>query len=138
MRATCVQLAVGGNEYRMYVNRPSTFLTFSASLSSVSAIGKATITPDSAATLQQIAELLSRNTGWKLRIEGHTDDVGHAKDNLVLSRKRAEAVRDWLVAKAKVAAARLETKGLGDTRPVAGNDTDDGRAKNRRVELVKI
>ncbi|TMB25939.1 MAG: OmpA family protein [Deltaproteobacteria bacterium] len=100
--------------------------------------GKATITPDSAATLQQIAELLSRNTGWKLRIEGHTDDVGHAKDNLVLSRKRAEAVRDWLVAKAKVAAARLETKGLGDTKPVAGNDTDDGRAKNRRVELVKL
>jgi OOP family OmpA-OmpF porin len=100
--------------------------------------GKATITADSAATLKEIADLLSRNGSWKLRIEGHTDDVGKPKDNLLLSRKRAEAVKDWLVANAKVAAARLETQGLGDTRPVAGNDTDDGRAKNRRVELVKI
>jgi len=100
--------------------------------------GKASITPDSAATLQQIADLLSRNGGWKLRIEGHTDDVGKAGDNLVLSRKRAEAVRDWLVANAKIAAARLDTKGFGDTKPVAANDSDEGRAKNRRVELVKI
>jgi outer membrane protein OmpA-like peptidoglycan-associated protein len=100
--------------------------------------GKATITADSAATLQQIADLLSHNDGWKLRIEGHTDDVGKPKDNLALSRKRADAVRDWLVANAKVAGARLDTKGLGDTKPVTANDTDDGRAKNRRVELVKI
>ncbi|MFL5424585.1 MAG: OmpA family protein [Myxococcales bacterium] len=100
--------------------------------------GKASITPDSATTLQQIADLLSRNDGWKLRIEGHTDDVGKAGDNLVLSRKRAEAVRDWLVANAKIAAARLDTKGFGDSKPVAANDSDDGRAKNRRVELVKI
>jgi OOP family OmpA-OmpF porin len=100
--------------------------------------GKASITPDSAETLQQIADLLSRNGGWKLRIEGHTDDVGKAGDNLVLSRKRAEAVRDWLVANAKIAAARLDTKGLGDSKPVAANDSDEGRAKNRRVELVKI
>jgi len=100
--------------------------------------GKATITADSATTLQQIADLLSRNGGWKLRIEGHTDDVGKPKDNLMLSRKRADAVRDWLVANAKVAAVRLETKGLGDTKPVAENESDDGRAKNRRVELVKI
>jgi OOP family OmpA-OmpF porin len=100
--------------------------------------GKASITPDSATTLQQIADLLSRNGGWKLRIEGHTDDVGKAPDNLVLSRKRAEAVREWLVANAKIAAARLDTKGFGDSKPVAANDSDDGRAKNRRVELVKI
>jgi OmpA-OmpF porin, OOP family len=100
--------------------------------------GKATITPDSAATLQQIAELLSRNGDWKLRIEGHTDNVGKPKDNLALSQRRAEAVRDWLVANAKVAAARLQTKGFGDTKPVAGNTSDDGRAQNRRVELVKI
>jgi outer membrane protein OmpA-like peptidoglycan-associated protein len=100
--------------------------------------GKATITADSATTLQQIADLLSRNGGWKLRIEGHTDDVGKPKDNLTLSRRRADAVRDWLVANAKVAAVRLETNGLGDTKPVAGNESDDGRAKNRRVELVKI
>ncbi|MFL5423037.1 MAG: OmpA family protein, partial [Myxococcales bacterium] len=100
--------------------------------------GKASITPDSATTLQQIADLLSRNDAWKLRIEGHTDDVGKVGENLVLSRKRAEAVRDWLVANAKIAAARLDTKGFGDSKPVAANDSDDGRAKNRRVELVKI
>jgi OmpA-OmpF porin, OOP family len=100
--------------------------------------GKATITTDSAATLQQIADLLSRNPGWNLRIEGHTDDVGEAKDNLVLSRKRAEAVRDWLVANAKIAAARLDAKGFGDTKPLAPNATDEGRAQNRRVELAKI
>ena len=100
--------------------------------------GNATITADSAATLKEIGELLSRNGTWKLRIEGHTDDVGKAKDNLVLSRRRAEAVKDWLVRNAKVAAGRLETQGLGDTKPVTSNATDEGRAKNRRVELVKI
>ena len=100
--------------------------------------GKASITADSATTLQQIADLLSRNGGWKLRIEGHTDDVGKAKDNLALSRKRAEAVRDWLVANAKIAAARLATEGFGDTKPMAPNTSDEGRAQNRRVELVKI
>lgn len=100
--------------------------------------GKTTIAADSAATLQQIAELLSRNGVWRLRIEGHTDDVGKPKDNLLLSRKRAEAVRNWLVENAKVTPSRLETNGLGDTEPLATNDTDEGRAKNRRVELVKI
>jgi OOP family OmpA-OmpF porin len=100
--------------------------------------GKAAITADSATTLQQIADLLSRNGDWKLRIEGHTDDVGAPKDNLLLSRKRAEAVREWLVANAKVTPARLTTAGLGDTKPVASNTSDDGRAQNRRVELVKI
>jgi len=100
--------------------------------------GKATITTDSATTLQQIADLLSRNGAWKLRIEGHTDNVGKPRDNLALSARRAAAVKDWLVQNGKIDATRLETKGLGDTKPVAGNDTDDGRAKNRRVELVKI
>ncbi|MFL5444033.1 MAG: OmpA family protein, partial [Myxococcales bacterium] len=52
--------------------------------------------------------------------------------------KRAEAVRDWLVANAKIAAGRLDTKGFGDSKPVAANDGDEGRAQNRRVELVKI
>jgi len=100
--------------------------------------GKADLTPDSAKTLEQIAELLGRRPEWTLRVEGHTDNVGKAPANLDLSKRRAKAVRDWMVAKHKVASARLIAEGFGDTRPVADNNDQAGRARNRRVELVKM
>jgi OOP family OmpA-OmpF porin len=71
-----------------------------------------------------------------MRIEGHTDSTGTRQGNQVLSQQRAASVVAWLVGKG-VAPGRLIAVGLGDTSPVAGNDTEDGRARNRRVELVK-
>jgi OmpA-OmpF porin, OOP family len=99
--------------------------------------GKASIQPDSADTLNQIVKLLTGNPDLKLRVEGYTDNQGNAAANQALSEKRAQAVVAWLGAHG-VDAARLSAKGLGQANPVADNTTDDGRAKNRRVELAKM
>ncbi len=98
--------------------------------------GKATIQPDSEGTLNEITKLLQENPDLKLRVEGHTDNVGAAAANQTLSEKRAQAVVAWLVAHG-VSASRLTATGFGATKPVADNSSEDGRSKNRRVELVK-
>ena len=98
--------------------------------------GKDTIKPESEPLLGEIVTLLKDNAALRLSVEGHTDNVGQAKANQALSQKRAEAVKKYLAGKG-VDGKRLETKGWGDTKPVADNRTDDGKAKNRRVELVK-
>lgn len=97
--------------------------------------GKAVIRPQSKAVLDQIGALLTADAGLKLEIQGHTDNVGAPTANLTLSQQRAEAVRKYLVDTHRIAPARLTTAGFGDTKPVADNKTDEGRAKNRRVEL---
>jgi OOP family OmpA-OmpF porin len=102
------------------------------------ATGKADISPDSAKVLAEIGNLMARRPDWRLRIEGHTDNVGNAKSNQELSSKRAQSVKAWLGAKQSVKAERLETQGFGDTKPVSDNKTDEGRKRNRRVELVKL
>jgi OmpA-OmpF porin, OOP family len=99
--------------------------------------GKATLQPDSEDTLKQVAALLQQNPDLKLRVEGHTDNQGTAAANQSLSEKRAQAVVAWLTAHG-VAADRLKAQGFGQTKPVADNSSDDGKAKNRRVELVKL
>jgi outer membrane protein OmpA-like peptidoglycan-associated protein len=86
--------------------------------------------------LQQIAQMLQENPALKLRVEGHTDNQGAAAANQALSDKRAQAVVAWLTAHG-VTASRLVAKGYGASKPVADNTTEDGRAKNRRVELAK-
>jgi len=98
--------------------------------------GKAAILPDSESVLGEIVKLLQQNPDLKLRVEGHTDNQGNAAANQSLSEKRAQAVVAWLTAQG-VEAGRLTAKGLGQTKPVEDNSTEDGRAKNRRVELVK-
>jgi OmpA-OmpF porin, OOP family len=98
--------------------------------------GKAAIQPDSETVLNEIVKLLQQTPDLKLRIEGHTDNQGNAAANQALSEKRAQAVVSWLTAHG-IAVARLSAKGLGQTQPVSDNSTEDGRAKNRRVELVK-
>jgi OmpA-OmpF porin, OOP family len=99
--------------------------------------GKAVILPDSENILGEIVKMLQQNPDVKLSVEGHTDNVGAAAGNQTLSEKRAQAVVAWLTAHG-VNASRLKAKGWGQTKPVADNANDDGRAKNRRVELVKI
>jgi OOP family OmpA-OmpF porin len=98
--------------------------------------GKATILPDSENALAEIVKLLQQNTDLKLRVEGHTDNQGNAAANHTLSERRAQAVVTWLTAHS-VEGTRLSAIGLGQTKPVADNGAEEGRAKNRRVELVK-
>lgn len=102
------------------------------------ATGKADIGANSAKVLEEIGSLLARKPEWRLRIEGHTDNVGSAKANQELSNKRAQAVKAWLVSRHGVKAERLDTQGFGDAKPIADNQAEEGRAKNRRVELVKL
>jgi len=91
---------------------------------------------ESKPTLDRIAALLKAKADWKLTIEGHTDSTATAAHNQQLSQRRAEAVKAYLQ-KAGIEGARLKAVGLGATKPVAGNETEIGRAQNRRVELVK-
>jgi len=97
---------------------------------------KAEILPDSEATLNEIVKLMQQDTTLKVRVEGHTDNQGNPAANQNLSERRAEAVVAWLTAHS-IAASRLTAKGFGQTKPIADNSVEEGRAKNRRVELVK-
>ena len=100
--------------------------------------GSATIQPESTPTLKEIARTLQQHGDLRLRIEGHTDNVGSADANLQLSERRAAAVRDYLVQREGIDAGRLESAGLGQTAPAADNATPEGRQTNRRVELVVL
>jgi len=99
--------------------------------------GKATIKPDSDTALKEIVSLMNANPEWKFRVEGHTDNVGAKALNQTLSQQRAAAVVAWL-AQNGIEKARLVAQGFGDSKPISDNGTDEGRAKNRRVELVKL
>jgi OOP family OmpA-OmpF porin len=98
---------------------------------------KANIKAESNPILDEVTEYLKANPNVKMEVQGHTDGKGKAEYNLKLSDKRAAAVKAYLVGKG-VAADRLETKGLGLTKPVAPNDTEENRARNRRVEFKPI
>ncbi len=98
--------------------------------------GKATIKPDSAKTLDDAAAALKVAAALRVEVAGHTDNVGAPEGNLRLSQERAQAVMAALVARG-IKADRMTAKGYGQTTPVADNRTEEGRAKNRRVELVK-
>jgi outer membrane protein OmpA-like peptidoglycan-associated protein len=94
------------------------------------------LTVESRAVLDRVAASLVDWSDVNVEVDGHTDGRGADAFNLKLSQARAESVRDYLVSKG-VAASRLAAKGFGETRPIADNKTDEGRAKNRRVELTK-
>jgi len=99
--------------------------------------GKADIKPASDAALKEIAKLLQDDARLKLYVVGHTDNQGALEMNMDLSRRRAEAALAALTTKYGIPAGRLRAFGCGPYSPVASNDAEDGRAKNRRVELVK-
>jgi OOP family OmpA-OmpF porin len=85
----------------------------------------------------EIAKLLKKESGLKVNVVGHTDNVGAMDNNMKLSQARGEAVVKTLVTKYAIAADRLKGYGVGSLAPVASNDAESGKAKNRRVELVK-
>ncbi len=94
--------------------------------------------PESEAALKEVAKLLSSDPGLKLLVVGHTDSVGQLEANMKLSQARAEAVVQALTKTYSVAATRLKALGAGPIAPAATNRTEEGRAKNRRVELVEL
>jgi outer membrane protein OmpA-like peptidoglycan-associated protein len=98
---------------------------------------KDTLKPESEPVLKEIAQTMTDNPDWKLTVEGHTDNVGGDAYNLELSKRRAAAVKQALVSQYNIAAERLLTGGFGASRPIETNDTLEGRARNRRVELVR-
>ena len=98
---------------------------------------KDTIKPESEPVLKQIVQAMTDNPGWKLTVSGHTDNIGGDAYNLDLSRRRAAAVKQALVARYHVAPERLSTNGFGSSGPIDTNDTLEGRARNRRVELTR-
>jgi OOP family OmpA-OmpF porin len=96
---------------------------------------KATLKPEGMAKLDQAAAVMAENADLTVGVEGHTDSVGSDAYNQKLSERRAQAAVDYLVSKG-VDAARLQPTGYGESKPVASNDTAEGRAQNRRVDLV--
>jgi outer membrane protein OmpA-like peptidoglycan-associated protein len=99
--------------------------------------GKWGIKPESDGALAEIAKLMKGDPGLQLNVVGHTDNVGGMESNMKLSQARAEAVVQALSGKYGVAATRMRPFGVGPLSPVASNDSEEGRGKNRRVELVK-
>ncbi|HKU17459.1 MAG TPA: OmpA family protein [Steroidobacteraceae bacterium] len=100
--------------------------------------GSDEIRSESEGSLRVIAEVLKRHPDWKLSVEGHTDSLLADDFNQKLSERRAAAVKQALVTRHGIVAARLTTRGFGETRPRASNDTLAGRARNRRVELARV
>jgi outer membrane protein OmpA-like peptidoglycan-associated protein len=97
---------------------------------------KADIRADAAGALAKVATLIRNYPKASTQLTGHTDSVGADDYNLALSQRRAEAVKRWLIEREKLDGARLEPRGMGETKPVAANDTEAGRQKNRRVEVL--
>lgn len=101
--------------------------------------GKAIIKPESFPFLDEVAQVMNdvRAKDWTLKIAGHTDNVGSDEFNKKLSLNRANAVKTYLGTKG-VDATRITAEGFGESKPIASNDTVDGRAKNRRVEFTIV
>lgn len=98
---------------------------------------KATIRPESFPRLDTVIEFMAHKRNVRIEISGHTDNVGNAKSNKILSEKRAQAVREHLMARG-IDGARIKAVGFGDERPIAPNTTDEGRQKNRRIEATEL
>jgi outer membrane protein OmpA-like peptidoglycan-associated protein len=96
------------------------------------------IKPESYSVLNDIGELLKKNSSLKINIEGHTDDVGSDDFNQALSLKRAQSVKSYLVSKMMILESRIQTNGKGEKYPIADNNSSLGKAANRRVEISPI
>jgi outer membrane protein OmpA-like peptidoglycan-associated protein len=101
------------------------------------ASGKAVIDPESYPRLDAVVEYMTYKKSARIEISGHTDNQGNAKTNKALSTKRAQACREYLIGKG-IDGARIEAHGFGDERPIASNDTEEGRQLNRRIEATEL
>ena len=101
------------------------------------ASGEAELVEGGRSSLEEVVDLLQTEPGKKIRVEGHTDSSGNSDANLLLSEKRAQAVRDALIALG-VASERVTALGMGEDFPIASNDDEEGRARNRRVDVVLL
>lgn len=99
--------------------------------------GTADLRPESSGALADVGRVMTAHADWKLSVEGHTDAIGAASANLALSQRRADAVKAALTTRYRVPASRVTATGLGQTKPKESNTTIEGRARNRRVELVR-
>lgn len=97
---------------------------------------KSDVRADAATALSQLATIIRANPSGQTRLEGHTDSVGDDSYNQALSERRAVSVKKWLVEREQIDGAKLITRGWGEARPVAPNDTDLNRQKNRRLEAI--
>ena len=100
-------------------------------------VGKSTIKPESMGEINRIVTLMKENPDLKFSVEGHTDSTGNEASNQTLSEARSKAIVDKLI-ELGIATDRLTASGKGQSSPIADNGTDEGRAKNRRVEFVKL
>jgi outer membrane protein OmpA-like peptidoglycan-associated protein len=98
--------------------------------------GKAQLRPEAQSALEKVAVVLAQFPDSNVEIAGHTDSKGGSAMNLDLSKKRAAAVSEFLKKRSELAKINFTTQGFGETRPIASNDTDEGRLQNRRVEIV--
>ena len=99
--------------------------------------GSAVISFGSYSYLDELSNLLNNNPEWRIKLSGHTDNVGSESLNLLLSKKRAEAIREVLINRS-VSSDRIIVKYYGETQPITGNDTEEGRQRNRRVDMLMI
>ncbi len=129
-----VRFAEGGKTLKEQLDEAGRIVTHGILFDS----GSDRIQGESYKTLAEIGTLLTENPALRLSIEGHTDSDGSTESNQALSEKRAAAARTYLIDTYKVEASRLESKGLGESAPIDTNDTPEGKANNRRVELVKL
>jgi OOP family OmpA-OmpF porin len=128
------RFAEGGKTLKQQLDETGRIITHGILFDS----GSDRIRAESYKTLADIGQLLTENPELRLSIEGHTDSDGADAYNLELSQRRAGSVRAYLMDTYKIDGNRLETKGWGETQPIDTNDTPEGKANNRRVELVKI
>jgi outer membrane protein OmpA-like peptidoglycan-associated protein len=126
--------AEGGKTLRQQLDEAGKIVTHGILFDS----GSAKIKAESYKTLADIGQLLTDDPKLRLSIDGHTDSDGADDYNLKLSQDRANSVRAYLEENYKVDAARLEAKGWGEAKPIDTNSTPEGKANNRRVELVKL
>lgn len=97
--------------------------------------GKAELLAESYFELDKLVKVMTDNATMEIEIEGHTDNVGSDAANMTLSKNRAKAVYDYLISKG-IAATRIKSNGYGETKPLGSNDTDEGKAQNRRVQFT--
>ena len=100
--------------------------------------GKDVVKPESYASAKEIAAVLTENPDVRIKIVGHTDSDGQDALNMDLSKRRAANVKAYLTKEFSIDASRIETDGLGETQPISDNKNPEGKAKNRRVEFIKL